>query len=538
MLSTLVKRQNPSLIKIFVMKKDNSISIFIIIVGFVLNLSCNKDIEGRTDNLPALSPTNIDLDAGSWKLVLLSRPDSFAVAQPAAPNTPGYIGELNEVKGLQQNLTHDQVANIKYWAAGAVLRWNETMRELVAKHNVPPYQNEDGTYPIPSGGNPFAYPQFPFSNPPYAARAFAYVSAAQYDALVACWFYKKMYNRPAPYKTDSVINANTTLIAKTDLPSYPSEDAVLAGVTAEMMKMLFPTEIAAIEQKAADAKESALASGKNTRSDWTAGETLGRQIASVFAARGRNDNTSKAVGTPSQWAQLEEDAKARGEIPWISLETPKRPPMLPFFGNVKPFLFDSLTVIALRPGPPPSTSSDEMKQQTAEVLSYTTNATRENYRIVHFWADGVSTYTPPGHWDAIAADDFVKKNFSEVRWARNMALLNMAEMDAAIVCWNTKYFYFNPRPSQMDPAIKTLTGVPNFPSYISGHSTFSGAAATILGHIIPERASDYMAMAEEAARSRLIAGIHYNQSDCKVGLEVGKNVGNYAIQRATTDGAE
>ena len=90
----------------------------------------------------------------------------------------------------------------------------------------------------------------------------------------------------------------------------------------------------------------------------------------------------------------------------------------------------------------------------------------------------------------------------------------------------------------MNPAIKTLTGVPNFPSYISGHSTFSGAAATILGHIIPERADAYMAMAEEAARSRLLGGIHYNASDCKVGMDVGKKVGTYAIQRALTDGAE
>ena len=70
-----------------------------------------------------------------------------------------------------------------------------------------------------------------------------------------------------------------------------------------------------------------------------------------------------------------------------------------------------------------------------------------------------------------------------------MALLNMALMDAGIVCWDTKYFYFNPRPTQLDPEIKTLTGIPNFPAYISGHSTFSGAAATILGHIIPERSS-------------------------------------------------
>jgi len=520
------------------MNKNIFVSLFAITVVFLIIIACNKSIDGRTDNLPVLQPSNIDLNAGAWKLVLLSRPDSFAVAAPSAISSPGYIGELNEVKGLQLNLTNDQINNIKYWNAGGVLRWNETMRGLVAKHNLPPYQNEDGTYPIPNSVNAFNYPQFPFSNPPYAARAYAYVSAAQYDAMVACWYYKKLYNRPAPYKTDSIINANARYIAKTDLPSYPSEDAVLAGVTAEMMKLLFPTEVGFVEQKAADEKASSLASGKNTRSDWNAGEALGRQIASVFAARGRVDNTSKAVGTPAQWAQLESDTKARGEIPWISLETPKRPPMLPFFGNVKPFLFDSLTAISLRPGPPPSTSSDEMKNQTNEVLSYTTNATRENIKLVHFWADGVATYTPPGHWDAIAAEDFIKQNFSEVRWARNMALLNMAEMDAAIVCWNTKYFYYNPRPSQMNPAIKTLTGVPNFPSYISGHSTFSGAAATILGHIIPSRAYDYMQLAQDATRSRLVAGIHYNKSDCEVGLTVGKSIGNYAVQRATTDGAE
>ena len=520
------------------MKKNILISLSTVAAGILLMVACNKSIEGRTDNLPVLQPTNIDLNAGTWRLVLLSRPDSFAVAAPAATNSPGYIGELNEIKGLQQSLTKDQIDNIEYWNAGAVLRWNEIMRDLVTKYNLPPYQNEDGTYPIPSSANPFAYPQFPFANPPYAARAFAYVSAAQYDALVACWHYKALYNRPAPYKADSVINANARYIAKTDLPSYPSEDAVLAGATAEMMKLLFPTEIAFVEQKAADEKESSLASGKNTRSDWSAGEALGRQIASVFAARGRTDNASKAVGTPAQWQQLEDGARARGEIPWISLETPKRPPMLPFFGNVKPFLFDSLTVIALRPGPPPSTSSDELKKQTDEVLQQTTNATRDNFKLVHFWSDGAGTYTPTGHWDAIAAEDFEKENYSEVRFARNMALLNMAEMDAAIVCWNTKYYYFNPRPSQMNPAIKSLTGVPNFPSYISGHSTFSGAAATILGHIIPDRANDYKQMADDAARSRFVGGLHYNESDCAVGLVVGDNVGNYAVQRAMTDGAE
>jgi hypothetical protein len=520
------------------MKKNIFIFLLIAVAGIWATIACNKSIEGRTDNISFLAPSSIDLNAGSWKLVLLSRPDSFVLAPPAATNTPGYIGELNEIKGLQQSLTNDQINNIKYWAAGGVLRWNETMRELVAKHNLAPYQNADGTYPAPNSANPFNYPQFPFSNPCYAARAYAYVAAAQYDAMVACWYYKTLYNRPAPYKTDSIINVNTKFIAKTDLPSYPSEDAVLAGVTAELMKLFFPTEIGFVEQKAADEKESSLASGKNTRSDWTAGETLGRQIASVFAARGRTDKAGAAGGNPTIWAQMEQDCIAKGETPWISQESPKRPPQLPLFGKVKPFLFDSATLVnEIRPGPPPSTSSDQFKTETEEVRYYTDHPTRDRMRIVDFWADGVATATPPGHWNDIAAADFLAQNFSEVRWARNMALLNMAMMDAAIACWDAKYTYFNPRPSQVDPEIKTLTGLPNFPSYISGHSTFSAAAATILGHLIPSRAAAYTSMAQEAEISRLYGGIHY-RSDIEVGYTVGQKVGNHAIQRATSDGGE
>jgi hypothetical protein len=177
-----------------------------------------------------------------------------------------------------------------------------------------------------------------------------------------------------------------------------------------------------------------------------------------------------------------------------------------------------------------------MKDETDEIYSLIKNDTRENYRIVHFWADGAGTSTPAGHWDRIAAEDWVGKNFSEVRWARNMALLNMAMMDAAIVCWDTKMFYFNPRPTQLNPKIKTLTGIPNFPAYISGHSTFSGAAARILGHIMPEKATAYDAMAQEASLSRMLAGIHY-RADCEQGLITGQKIGDYAVTRAQNDGA-
>ena len=113
----------------------------------------------------------------------------------------------------------------------------------------------------------------------------------------------------------------------------------------------------------------------------------------------------------------------------------------------------------------------------------------------------------------------------------------MALMDAGIVCWDAKTFYFNPRPMQVDPRIKTGIGLPNFPAYISGHSTFSGAASIVLGYIIPEKAAEYKAMAKEASVSRMYGGIHF-RSDCEVGITTGEKVGNYAVARGHADGAE
>ncbi|MEP7278853.1 MAG: phosphatase PAP2 family protein [Bacteroidota bacterium] len=512
--------------------------LFIIIIlsagAICVPFACSKKIEGVTDNLSPLQPSNTDANAGSWKTILLTAPTEFPVAQPVATGTPEYIAQVNEIKSWQADITAEEKAAVKYWSAGAVLRWNEILRELVAKHNLAPYQNDDGTYPAPNANNALAYPLFPFSNPPYAARAYAYVSAAQYDALVAAYYYKKLYNRQAPYNADATVNA---LIPKTDLPSYPSEDAVVEGATVEMLKLLFPGDQEYVQQKAEEHKRARILAGANVRSDIEAGEVLGKMVAQKFSTRARGDRAGAAGGTQTMWTQMEADAVAKRQVPWYSLEFPRRPPMLCLFGKVKGFLLDSLAVLAVRPEAPPSTSSDQMKKDVAEVHEMIKQDSREHYRIVHYWADGVNTFTPTGHWNAIASADFIKKNFSEVRWARNLALLNMAQMDAAIVCWDTKYFYFNPRPTQMESDIKTLTGIPNFPSYISGHATFSGAAATVLGHIIPENAAIYTAMANEAAMSRLYAGIHY-RIDSDSGMSTGIRVGSFAVLRAKTDGGE
>ncbi|HEX8378731.1 MAG TPA: phosphatase PAP2 family protein [Pedobacter sp.] len=511
--------------------KKNSLNIFYLFFIFSF-LSCKKDIKEVNANYPALNPASLELNAATWQPFIAGSPSDYAVPAPQQTASIAYQAELNDLKARSSNLTADQKRIIDYWKVGGVLRWNEIMRELVAKHNLPPYQNPDGTYPVPSAANPFSYPEFPFSNPPYAARAYAYVSVAQYDALIMAWHYKALYNRPAPFKTDASISV---AIPKNDLPSYPSEDAVISGASFEMMKLLFPADIQYITQKAEEEKNYRIWSGANVASDIAAGDSLGRWVARKIIQRAKTDGMGTAGGNPTLWAKLEADCKAKGETPWISLETPKRPPMLAAFGNVKPLLFNVNTVAALRPGPPPSANSAEMLKEIDEVLSYTKNPTRERMRIVNFWADGAGTYTPPGHWNAIATKDFVQKNYSEIRFARNYALLNSAMMDAAIVCWNTKFFYFNARPCQLNPLIKTLTGVPNFPAYISGHSTFSGAAARILGYLVPERASEFSDMASEASESRIYGGIHY-RADCEQGLIAGKKIGDYAVARAAVDG--
>ncbi|HLN53633.1 MAG TPA: phosphatase PAP2 family protein [Lentimicrobium sp.] len=498
--------------------------------------SCSKEIISESDTHPALDLVNADTAAKNWKPVLLSAPDEFPVVPPSPVSSADYLAEANEVIGWQSNITARQQEIVDYWNAGGVLRWNEILRELVAKHNLPPYQNEDGTYPVPNAANPFSYPQFPFSNPPFAARAYAYVSAAQYDALIAASFYRNLYKRKSPGELNNSIRL---MVPRSQIEgyAYPSEEAVIDGVTVEMLKLLFPTEIAFVQQKADEHKLSRIISGASTRSDIEAGEKLGKAVASKFITRARGDRAGQAGGNAALWISMEQQCVDKGEIPWKSLESPSRPPMLPRFGVVKGFLLDSISVINGRPAAPPSTGSDEFKKDVEEVLWYSQHPTKEHYKLVDFWADGAGTYTPPGHWNAIACDAFIGRNYSEARWARNLALLNLAMMDAAICCWDVKFTYFNPRPSQINPEIKTLTGLPNFPSFPSGHSTFSGAAATILSHLIPALADTFNEYANEASMSRLYGGIHYRR-DCETGLIMGKAIGQKAVMRAMSDGAE
>lgn len=483
--------------------------------------------------LPAQTFTATDASAGTWKMILLTGPTQIAVSAPEPTGSASYQAEVSSIKTSQAQLTTAQKANIDYWSAGGALRWNEILREEVSMADLAPAPNPDGSYPSPDPNNPFADPRYPFSNPPYAARAYAYVSAAQYDALKVAWYYKYLYNRASPYQVDSTVQS---LMPKSGVPSYPSEDAVEAGVNLSLLTLLFPTSAAEITQRAQDQQNAAILSGRATASDIAAGLQIGQAVAALYKARASSDGMKAAAGNAAIWQSFVDSTTARGETPWISQEIPPRPPMLPLFSNVQAWMMSPSDIVSVRPGPPPSTKSDQFKQETAEVKSSVENLTDAQRATVYKWNDGASSPTPPGHWNIIAVPYITGAKFSEVRIARTFALLNMAMENAAIGCWDTKYTYFNPRPSQVDPTIKTVIPLPNFPSYDSGHSVFSSAAADVLSYIFPGGAADFNAQMQEAAMSRLYGGIHY-RSDIVAGMAQGKKIGDFMINFAKTDGA-
>jgi membrane-associated phospholipid phosphatase len=467
-------------------------------------------------------------------MIVLGAPDQIAVPAPAAVASEAYRAELAAVKAAQAGMTAAQRRAVEYWSGGGVLRWNQIQRELVARFNLPPAPRADGSYPVPDAENPFADPNFPFANPPYAARAYSYVAVAQYEALKAAWHWKYRYGRPSPARVDAGVASPTR---PSELPAYPSEDAVLSGVTAEMLKLLFPAAVEEITKRAAEQREAAVLAGRAAPSDVAAGLALGKAVAAAVVARAGVDGMRNAVGTAAQWRALADATTARGEIAWASLETPARPPMLPNFGQVQAWTMTRAQLDAERPPPPPSTGSAQMREELAEVKRVAEGLTREQMAVALRWNDGAGTYTPPGHWNDIAAEWVRDARMSEVRAARAFALLNMAMHDAAVGCWEVKFRYFNPRPAQLDPTIKTMIGLPNFPAYPSGHSTFSSAAATVLSHLFPAGAREFEAMAEEAGISRLYGGIHY-RSDIEQGKAHGLRIGANVVRLARSERAD
>jgi hypothetical protein len=497
-----------------------------LLIFALLASSCNKSIEEPKQEL-VYDYSSQDDNGGSWDAILLTSGNEIPLADPGPIPQSEIDLSISENGGLSNN----QKDKIAYWGVNSLVRWNYIARELAAKYNIPPAANPDGTYPVPSAANPGAYPNFPFANPPYVSRAFAYWSAAQFDAMIAAYYYKKAYGYQAPY-TNASIQAQ---LPKNGLPSFPSEDAVIAAVSRDILTAMFPLEkdyLAAMAKECTDVRKWA---GMNYQRDIVAGDALGKAVAAKFLARSRTDGMSRAGGNAAKWDSLATAAKTKFGWNWVSLESPKRPPMLPFFGQIKPWCIPS--ALAVRPSPPPAVNTEQFKKEVDELKNFNNNVTESVRKIANFWADGPLTYTPPGHWNRIGAEAILENKLNPIRTARTFAYLNMSLMDAAISCWDTKYYYHTPRPATVISGFDPLIGTPNFPGYTSGHSTFSGAGASVLSHIFPSSASKFEQYAKEASESRIYGGIHF-RVDCEIGLQVGKTIGEFSNAVAKVDGAE
>jgi membrane-associated phospholipid phosphatase len=496
-----------------------------------LFFACSKDVN-EVGLLP-YSPAKLDETGGNWKTFVLSSGSEVSVDIPRLTTDAVYLQEIDSLKKVViPSLTTEQKSAVLYWGAGAVLRWNEIGRELAARYNLPPAANSAGVYPVPSAADPLADPKFPFANPPYTARALAYLSVAQYDALVSAWKYKYLYNRQAPYQVDASIKP---LLPTSSLPAYPSTDAVVAQASYTILLAMFPGEGPFLAAKLAEARNAPIWAGINVGSDINAGAKLGAAVAAKVMAKAKVDGMGSA-NNQALTADMVSNSKALGlPNPWVSQEIPLRPPMLPAYGFVKTWNFDRSTLELIRPEKPYLEGSPEFKKDLEELQSIQANQTRTQAAIANYWADGPGSYTPPGHWHRYAAQAGVDAKYSEIRMARLLAYVGTALMDAGIGCWDTKYYYYSPRPQQF--GLKTSVGLPNFPSYTSGHSTFSYAAATVLSAFFPEKSKTFEGYAQEASDSRVFGLIHF-RVDCTMGGKHGKAIGTFAVQRANADGAQ
>lgn len=504
---------------------------FVVLTLFAIAISCNKDLPTYS-NYESYAFQSIDEQAGIWKPILLTSNEQVLIDAPLDINSAEYKAELDALSVIQKNKSEEDNNKINYWSNNPAIRWNEITREFIAKYNLIPAPNADGTYPAPDAANPGKYPLFPYAHPPYASRALAYLSAAWMDGLISCWHYKYKFNRPAIHKTNTSIDQ---AYPKSELPSYPSDAAVVNAISRVILTAMFPLEKDNILAKSDELKLSLKQAGIAVESDIVAADSLGRGIAKIFLARAGGDGM-KAAQTPKAISDsIKNLAIQKFGWSWSNQETPQRlVGLTPLFGKVKTWAVPS--VDAIRPAAPPAPGSAEFKKDADELTSIADKLTSEQRKIANFWNDGLNTYTPPGHWNRFACDAIVKSKMNPIRTARTLAYMNMAIMDAGVCCWDTKYYYHYPRPIQAIIGFKTILGTPNFPSYTSGHSTFSSAAATVLSYLISQDASQFAKYAKEASESRIYGGIHY-RFDCEVGLEHGAKIGNLVLDIAKNDGA-
>lgn len=368
--------------------------------------------------------------------------------------------------------------------------------------------------------------------PPLAARNLAMFSAAMHDAMVA------------------VNRSFKPMVAMVVAPVGTSASAATAQAGYEVARRLYPE----MQSQFGELLSRTLAHETNPKAR-IRGIRVGRIVGEkVWAAR-INDGSEQLV----EFSGSDQPGKWRPTPPGFALA------LLPQWPKVKTMV--KLPMRALMPDGFPSLASEQYAQDWKEVKMLgsadSTTRTSDQTAIARFWADGSGTFTPPGHWNQIAGNAAKATGMGFQRTIRMFALLNAALCDAGIACWASKYDTDIWRPvtaireadtdsnaaTIADPHWTPLLITPPFPSYVSGHSSFSGAASTVLSRFIgprfrfedtgdsgqkvnTRRFTSFAEAAQEAGMSRIYGGIHF-RTDNLDGLKLGRSVALQVLRQLT-----
>ncbi|WP_367154929.1 choice-of-anchor D domain-containing protein [Methylomonas sp. HYX-M1] len=366
------------------------------------------------------------------------------------------------------------------------------------------------------------------TDPPIATRMLAMLSLAQYDTLAA-------------------IEGTQAYMVQRSLTGEVDAQAALATAAYRILTLSYPAQKATFD--------AALASDLTLIADGAAkdnGIALGLSIADAVWAIRENDGSDDY----DTYIGSEEPGAWRPTAPAFDL------PDEPHWGNVTPFALDSAD--EFRPAPPPALDSAAYAEAVNEIKALgsadSSTRTADQTEQALFWADGKGSFTPPGHWNQIASEVAFAQGNSLSANVRLFAQLNVALADAGIACWDAKYTYGLWRPitaiqdaefdnnpaTEDDDDWRPLLLTPPHPEYVSGHSTFSAAAATVLAATfgddvafsttsatLPGVTRDYTSFSEasqEAGRSRVYGGIHYEFTN-QAGNALGNQVANAVLTR-------
>jgi hypothetical protein len=278
---------------------------------------------------------------------------------------------------------------------------------------------------------------------------------------------------------------------------------------------LFPDSADQFTSLAEESARSRLSAGTQFPSDAIAGLELGRAVGAAVVAAAKTDGSDSAF---------------TGSYPMSAGVWGNPNPVTPLAGSWRPWVLTSGS--ELRPVPPPAAGSADAAAQFAEVKNLArTNTTNHSAwfwqpTFITPWLDTLNREIFEHHWDMDAP-----------RAARAYALATIAQHDATIACWDTKYNYLELRPSLADNTIVPVFGNPGHPGYPSGHACASAASAGTLGYLFPADAGAFAAQALDAGLSTFYAAIH-TTNDVNAGLNLGQMVAQKVVQRAKSDGAQ